>query len=223
MKAYSIIFATVLLLIGCSEAIEQQTLSPNDLDIENASIADCLEIIQDSPKSDVFQKALDRYLLLTTSNNYCHVLFRKSLGVHILSEDSVILDGLYCPLDSVRFKCCDYLTTEGPWKGHRSKDIGLLSPSNLDSLYFSKGLLDVVIAGDSIAYGPVQTVFIEISKAINDYKEYLGLEWFDKQTNDLSYEEDSLIGRAIGLRIQVFHFPNGFPRYTTTKTIPNNW
>jgi hypothetical protein len=222
MKELTIFIATGLLLIGCSETREQQTLPEKDLNVENASIADCLEIIQGNPKSHVFQQALDHYLLLTESDDYHHVPFTKSLGLRILSNDSVILYGQYCPIDSVRFKCFDYLTFEGPWKSYKSIEEQLFSPFNADTLYFSKGLFDISVAGEPISNDQVQPVFIEISKAIDDYKGYLGSAWFEKLAEDLSYEEDSLIDRTIGTRIQVFHFPDGFPWNKKIKTNPNN-
>ncbi|MCZ4409472.1 hypothetical protein O3Q51_11675 [Cryomorphaceae bacterium 1068] len=211
MKKFVLLTAAVISLMGCSVPVEMETEPTEELNIENAGIRDLLKIIQDNPSSLGFREALDKYFIMTNSDDYSHVPFHKSLDIRILENDSVILYGSRYHLDSVRLKCFEYLTFQGPWKEHKSIEHKFESHLSSENLYYTRGLIHISVEGDPIMYDNVQAVLIEVSKAIDDYKENLGNVWFEKESEELAERESYLIDSLVGIRLQVLRFPYGYP------------
>jgi hypothetical protein len=206
MKEIAFHLAVLVFAMGCTHTAQKNEKSPEPIRLQSATLSEVVTHIQENPSSKQFKQALDRYIFLSDSMDYTGIPLTGSLDIRILENDSVELHGSIYQADLVKNQCYDYLTFDGHWKNNRRMSVTARTTLSTDTLYYSKGLFNIALVGDSLPYQDIQYVVFQISEAISEYKDYLGSNWFGKEFNQLNEKQAHLIDSLVGVRIQIFHF-----------------
>jgi len=211
MKIFIAIFFGTISFFGCSDNSNSKPEPPL---LESDTYWDYSKFIQENPNSVHFEEALQKYLFLRDCTMF--IMGRHNdLEIVTNINDSVYLDGLIFPLDSVKIKCYQYLTKQGYWKDYYGLTQESINPFTNKTITISEGGFDIEVISDSTPYSHSQKTVIEVVKAIEKYKNYCSLEWFKKDLSLISQDEKTFLDSLLGYRLEFMNFD--YSTYTFPK------
>lgn len=163
--------------------------------------------IQNNPHSEYIFEAMKKYLILQDSASEFIGGSRFNAKIDRIDTSKVLFNGYIKDIDSLRYIGLNYLKNANGNAQVASKlkyKVQIPETQIFDSI--SKGSFEFQFYEDPFATKALQKIIIELSHAIEDYKEFLSDKWYDRPYSKLSSKKKSGIDKLVHHRFVFFDF-----------------
>ncbi|MEO1485795.1 MAG: hypothetical protein AAFU57_08610 [Bacteroidota bacterium] len=171
---------------------------------ESRHYDDYARFIQKHPKSVYFESALSEYFFLHDSIADNLICCRYNASISVIDGKQLLFDEEIKMTDSLRIYSFEYLKNGKPGIPSLQRQVRIPETELNDSI--SKGHFDIIIYEKPLSVNVLQSMILEISNGINDYKEYLAESWYNKRYADLSVSKKKALDKLNDRRLMFFDF-----------------
>ncbi len=226
MKTIYIILVISIFIISCDSYNDSDFKDTEDKEnncwLDLLEMRHCdknIEFLIKYPDSEKFDSVLNLYFIFRDSlysiNKWSGAdCFSNCMSIEIGLSDTALFEGRIVPLNLIRKKSYEFLTdfSDQSDKPEKREIVDFSGNKKLISLAY----FEVSFVKDSCPY--LKIIVKEVSRAINDYRDFLAMQWYKEDFNDLDSIKMNFIETKI-LNRMVFYRNDDFSIFTPSKFI----